>query len=229
MAGSARCLRNERINQMYMPPNSGGDFTPPPAGTHIAVCYRLIDLGTQIGEYKGERSVKRKIMLSWEIPDERTDEGKPFTISQRYTFSSHEKSALRKDLEAWRGMRFQESDFGPGGFDIKNVLGVGCMLSIIHTEKDGKTYSNISSLSKLPKGMKAPAPENDITYLSLEPGAFDRSVYEKLSDGIKQTIQKSPEWAALLGTTRYQHDDGPMATPDPSRDYERELDDPIPF
>ena len=33
-------------------------------------------------------------------------DGKPFLVRRRYTASLHEKSALRKDLESWRGRAF---------------------------------------------------------------------------------------------------------------------------
>jgi len=217
---------------MYMPPNNGGDFTPPPAGTHLAVCYRLIDLGTQLQEYQGQTKTQRKIMLSWELSEERMDDGKPFMVSQRYTYSSHEKSTLRQHLEAWRGARFKDSDFGVGGFDIRNILGKGCLLSIIHTEKDGKTYANISSLSKLPKGMTAPSPENEIVYLSLEPGEFKREVFEALSEGVKNIIRKSPEFALVAGGARPAYDDAPLPDNYPGDNgghHDASFDDPIPF
>ena len=34
---------------------SGGDFTPVPAGLHLARCYRIVDLGTQQTEYMAEQ------------------------------------------------------------------------------------------------------------------------------------------------------------------------------
>lgn len=213
---------------MYMPPNSGGDFTPPPAGTHLAVCYRLIDLGTQMQEYQGQTKTLRKIMLSWELPDERMEDGRPFTISQRYTYSSHEKATLRQHLEAWRGMRFKDSDFGPGGFDIKNILGKACLLSIVYTEKDGKSYANISSLSKLPKGMTASTPENPVVYLTLDPSEFKRDVFDGLSDGIKGVIKKSPEFALVANGGARTYDDPPLPDNYPAG-ADSGMDDEIPF
>ena len=138
---------------MHMPPNTGGgDFEPPPAGNHRAVCYRVIDLGTQQTEYQGQTKYQRKIMLSWELCDEimpaRGDFGpKPFSMSQRYTFSSHEKAVLRQHLESWRGVPFQDSDFGPGGFDIRNVLGKSCLLNVVHEIKNGKITQQIEDVA----------------------------------------------------------------------------------
>src|SRR5262245_51935946 len=111
------------------PKPTGGDFTPPPAGTHAAICYRLVDLGTQMGEYKGQPKEQHKIVVSWELVDENMDDGKPFSIHQRYTFSLHEKAKLRADLESWRGRTFTEEELN--AFDLENLLGKPCLVSIV--------------------------------------------------------------------------------------------------
>jgi len=84
---------------MKMPDAKGGDFELAPAGAQLAICIRLIDLGTQQTEFKGERKLQRKIMIGWELPFEKTKKGEPFIHYKRYTLSSHEKSTLRKHLE----------------------------------------------------------------------------------------------------------------------------------
>ena len=33
----------------------GGDYQPVPQGTHDATCYKIVDAGTSINEYQGER------------------------------------------------------------------------------------------------------------------------------------------------------------------------------
>ena len=56
--------------------NDGGDFTPAPAGNHIAICFGVVDLGTQHSEaftWKDKHvpaSDKPTIMLMWELPNE---------------------------------------------------------------------------------------------------------------------------------------------------------------
>ena len=212
---------------MYMPPNNGGgDFSPPPAGNHRAVCYRVIDLGTQKVEFQGDVKFQRKIMLTWELCDElMAAHGdypeRPYTIHQRYTFSSREKAVLRAHLESWRGKPFQESDFGPGGFNIKNVLGKSCLLNVVHEPKAGKIYANLKAVSALPKGMAPGQPSNGTVYLSLDRDEFNGLVFEGLSDSIKDTIRKSPEYQELM-----KEPDEPPAhvTEGPA-----ELNDDIPF
>lgn len=208
---------------MYLPPPSEGNFSPCPAGTHLALCYRVIDLGTQETTYQGETKTAHKVMLSWELPEERNEEGKPFVISKRYTWSTHEKSNLRKDLEGWRGMAFRESDFGPSGFNIKNVLGKACILGIVQESRDGKTYSNIASVGKPMKGMAIPTEtENTPVYLWIAPEIWDGNTFNSLSSGLQEVIRKSPEYRELL-----RHAEGNGGLPEQTGpDFH---DDDIPF
>lgn len=198
---------------MFLPKPEGGDFTPPPAGTHIATCYRVVDLGTQLVEFNGETKKQRKVMLSWELPDELMDDGRPFTINKRYTYSGHEKAQLRKDLESWRGAPFQDADFGPGGFDIRKVIGVPCLLSIVHeTNKMGKLFANITAVVKPPKGTARPALVNTPTTFSLD--EFDPHTFHDFPDWLKTVIMKSPEYA---DATRAIHNSAPPTADDDGR------------
>lgn len=199
----------------------GGDFEPAPAGSHIAVCVRVIDLGTQEVTFQGQTKQQHKVSIAWELPDERRDDGKPFLITNRYTLSMHEKSTLRKHLESWRGRAFSHEEIGPGGsFKPRNLLGVGCMLSIIHQERNGRTYANISSVSKMPKNMQTPAAENPLIYFSLKPDEFNEDQLGALSERMQETITASPEYRRLMDPDGAPVDDEPRH-PD--------LDDDIPF
>lgn len=208
---------------MYLPP-PGTDFVPPPAGTHLAVCCRVIDLGTQMSNFQGESKLAHKVMISWELPDEKMEDGRPYTISKRYTFSSHEKASLRRDLESWRGAKFQPEEIAK--FDIKKLLGVPCLLGVLHNSTDGKTYANIASVMKPPKGTPAPAPTNSPIYLSL--AEFDQVVFDMLSDGLKDTIRKAPEYNKIKQANGNAH---PEDNVDPGSYGARrpDLDDEIPF
>lgn len=202
-------------------PGEGGDYTPPPAGTFVGVCYRFIDLGTQQTEYQGQKKLARKVVISWELGEELMEDGKPFVISKRYTWSMHEKSTLRADLEGWRGKAFEPSDFGDDGFDTRKLLGVPCVLTITHDTNNGKTYANVMSVGKIMKGLQPKPLVNEQTYLSLEPGEFDKAVFEKLSDGLKKVIMASPEYAELIGK---------KPAPAPADSYAgHDPDDDIPF
>jgi hypothetical protein len=175
------------------------DFELTPSGSHVAICYRVIDLGTQLVEYKGESKKQHKIMLGWELPNELMttgdNQGKPFSIHKRYTFSSSDKSNLKRDLESWRGVPFNKEDYGR--FDIFRLIGVPCMIGIVHAESNGKTYANITSIMRVPKGMNVPAPINPPVQFNL--AEFNQDVFDSFSEGLRTTIAKSPEYAQAKG------------------------------
>lgn len=200
-------------------PKPEGDFTPPPPGNHPARCYRVVDLGTQQGSYMGKPKIQHKIMIGWELfCDEKLPDGRNFTISSRYTLSGSDRSMLRQHLEAWRGRAFGEDDWNT--FHIEKIIGQPCLLQVKHETKDGTTYSNIASVAGVPKGFPVPDLTNDTLFFSLGPKEYQKAAYEKLSDNLKLTVHKSPEWAVLNGNGHDHEQEAPV------RDA---MDDEIPF
>ena len=175
-------------------PTPASEFKPLSAGSHIATCFQVIDFGTQEDTYEGRTNVRRKVWLGFEVPGEQMSDGRNFVIGKEYSFSSSTKSTFRKHLEAWRGAPFKDSDFGDGGFDVKNLIGVGCMLSVQHNANGRATLGGIM---KLPSGMEASAPEKTV-YLSLEDG-FDADIYGSLQEWMQERIAQSPEYQAVAG------------------------------
>lgn len=186
-----------------------------PAGNHIARCYAMVQIGTiveQTGIYKGKES--HKIQLSWETPDERHDFGKgeqPFSISQEFTLSMHEKATLRKMLEGWRGKAFTDDEAKK--FDVTKLLTKPCMLSVIHkTSGTGNAYAQIASVSSLPKGFECPPQENKTTLLSFD--GFDRNVFDGLPEWLRKKIESSREYAAMLNPAHQVAGDEPSSNED---------------
>jgi hypothetical protein len=193
-------------------------YTPAPSGAFAAICISFIDMGTQETIY----GPKRQVRLRWELPTELMADGRPFTISQTYTWSMSAKSRLRGDLESWRGKAFEAKDFGKDGFDTRKLLGTPCLLNIIHVDRNSTTYANISSLSPIPKGMEKPTnPRNALVYLALTEEDFDAADLEDLPERMKQQIKSSPEYNFIVNGVKPEeakpaiHDDA--------------LDDSIPF
>lgn len=176
------------------------EFELAPADTHIGTCYRIIDLGTQQTPFKDERTGALKhqhqVRISWELNTPMSD-GRPFSITRRYTLSLHEKSTLCKDLEAWRGRPFTEEEVV--AFDLATILGTSCLIGVSHKSKEnGKMYANISSILRLPKGMTPPPLVNPKLCLILQPGEFNYDTFAKLSDSMRDTIRLSPEYAECV-------------------------------
>lgn len=184
-----------------LPAPNDREFSPVPAGAHMAICYRVIDLGTQETTWEGKTKQTHQVLVGWEIPEELMEDGRPFTIGQVYTWSMGEKAKLRAHLEAWRGKAFEDIDFRDpkeGGFDIRKIVGKPCMVTVMHSSKNGNTYANVAGVAKLPKSMLAPAaPQNEMAFLWLSADEFDRHAFDGLSEKLKLKIAKSPEYQAI--------------------------------
>ena len=185
-------------------------FQIAPAGTHLARLYRIIDLGTQMREYEGKVNMLRKAKFFWELHGEDangkpllTTEGKPLIQSKEYTMSLGEKANLRRDLEAWRGKAFTEDELR--GFNVSAVLGQFCMINISHRLKGDITYADLKGVSSVPSiYKKAGLPEGVNSTLLFSLDKFDEQAFDSLSDSIKDTIRKSPEYRALAQPTTSQ-------------------------
>ena len=116
------------------------------------------------------------------IKDGEQREG-PGVIGNFYTASMSKKANLRKILEGWRSKAFDEQQAAT--FDIASVLGKPCMISVSESTSDGTTYSNIASISPLPKGV--PAPKAELPLLLYHEG--DKSMFEKLPEWIRKKIE----------------------------------------
>ena len=174
-------------------------FKPVPPGSHLARCYRIIDLGTQKTTFNGESKFIKKVMFQFEVHSEdddgplKTDKGEPMSISKNYTLSLSEKAVLRADLEAWRGREFTREELQ--GFELKNVLGAWCLITVTRaTGNDGKEYTNITAVSPVPKAMKQnlPTPFNQVGIFYIDDP--DMEMFETLSERIRQKITETPEW-----------------------------------
>jgi hypothetical protein len=185
--------------------SGGGDFKRVPVGVYIGRCYSLIDLGTQKTEGQYGVKFQHKIRISWELFGE-DEQGNPLTInvdgvempmtiSKSYTVSLHEKAGLRKDLASWRGKDFTEEE--AAGFDVSRLIGAYCMLNITSSESNGKTYSNISSITPLPAALKnnKPSPVHSNVIFNLDDPDFE--VFGRFYEKLQATIKNSPEWAEL--------------------------------
>lgn len=197
--------------------SSAGSFQDPVAGTYPGVCIGVIDLGTQEGEYDGKKTLKRQLMLRFELHGEAvdsdgngymTDENgkldpmKPFVVSAWLTASFHEEATLRKYMESWRGAPYtqdQITDFEHEGFDWSLMLGVGCMVQM-GLNKKGKV--KIQGVTKLQKNIDKPLSVNPHIVVILDD--FDKTQYDLLPQGIRDIIAKSPEWKELNGTSAPQ-------------------------
>lgn len=184
---------------LFVSEKSGGsNFAPHPEGAFPARCIRIIDLGTQTKVFKGESNDLHQIMFVFESSELMPDgekKGQPFIISTKLTASLGQKATMRKLLESWRGKKFTELERKQ--FDLKNVLGKPCIIQVVHSlpNAQGNVYANIANIMSPMPGMTVAQAQNPPVFFSL--GAFDKAVYDGLSDRLKEQIALSPEYKAL--------------------------------
>ena len=211
--------------------DTGGSFTPCPAGNHVAICYSIIDLGTQHSDafvWEGKpiaASDRPQILMMWEIPAEIVEidgEQKPAVISKFYNAFFSDRATLRQHLEAWRGRQFSEEELM--GFNIMNVLGAPCMLNVVHDER-GK--AKIAGVAAMPKGMAVSKPTNPLVTIDLDD--FNQVSFDSLSEGIQNIIKKSPEYQKMFPPVQGFRDSPEDPNNMPGGEAPDFADDDIPF
>jgi hypothetical protein len=172
-----------------------------PSGNHVATCYQVIDLGTVEGQWEGKPTFKRKIRLSFELPNElrvfSEEKGnQPLVKHRDFTFSMHENSVLRPFIQSWIGKTMSDDDARK--FDFSSLCGMTGLLNIIHKNIDGNVYANINTMTPLMSGMSAPAPINPQVVIFLDNFEdFNWDGYNALPEWMQKDIAKSPEWGYL--------------------------------
>ena len=158
------------------------DFTPLPDGTYLGVCSMIVDLGDMYSEtYK---KLQRKVMIGWQLPEEPIEvNGKeePRVVTNRYTATLGESGNLYRDLIAWRGKPFTPEELA--AFDLKNIIGASCLLTVATSKTGEKTYTNVTGVAKLLKGM-------DKGELTGEPLLFN------LDTATLADVEALPQWIA---------------------------------
>lgn len=178
------------MGAMTFSAGGGGDFKRLEPGTHPAVCDMVVLMGYQPGSAQYPKP-KLKVYIRWQVPGERTDDDRPMVVGATLTASMNEKAQLRVLLEGWRGKKF--SDEEAEAFDVAKLIGQPCMVSVVEKESGGKTYSNVASVSKLPKGLPAPALEGDALVYWNRNDAADQQVFRKLPEWLQKKIDAQIE------------------------------------
>jgi hypothetical protein len=171
---------------MKFPSRQTSNFELCPAGTHVAICNAVVDLGlqTQRGQYGG---VKHEVYVRWELPDlpiTYTKDGKeltgPMSIGRSYTASMSEKANLRKLVEGWFAKKFP-SQTAADNFEFSSLLGKTCLLNVTHTEGE-RVYANVASASPLPASMKSNAKQ------------YNPSLHYSLDEPDEKAFSMLPNW-----------------------------------
>jgi hypothetical protein len=165
------------------------DYKPIPEGTHRAVPSAVVDLGLQ--DVFGAE--KPQLAFRFEFPDVRINREKngeqvsePKVKWQSYTNSLNIKANLRRDLESWRGKGFTKEELD--GFDVRNIIGHACQISIVHDNSGDRVKDKIRTISKLVGDEAKPVPELEIICYSQEEGEIEQ--WDLLPEWIREKISQ---------------------------------------
>ena len=170
------------------------------AGSYSARIYQMIQIGNVAG-FQGQ--IQNKVRIGFELPTElkvfKEENGEqPRVISQEYTLSFHEKSKLRKVIEACEpnALKIAEDGFLEE-FNIEALIGKECLITIAHkASKEGNQFAYIDSVTRLPKGMICPKAINTPVILSYD--NWNQEIFDKQPDFIKEKIKSSQEYQRMI-------------------------------
>src|SRR4030095_12242369 len=92
-----------------------------------------------------------------------------YDVARVYTLSLHERAALRKDLESWRGRKFTEQELS-AGFDLERLIGVNAQINVTHDlSDDGSLYANVTTVVPPVKGAAKLVPEDYVRAKDRQP------------------------------------------------------------
>jgi len=168
-------------------------------GTYFGRCYQMIELGTQTETFEEKEQTKKKVLLTFELPEETyeieledgTKETRIRTAQKEFALSMHKKANLRQFLQGWRGKDFTEEEAKK--FDITVLLGKFCNLSI---QSNKKGYPVIMSASPLKKSEKPIDAVHKNVLLEFD--NWNQKVFESLPEYIRKKIEKSPEHTEIV-------------------------------
>ena len=178
---------------------SGGQRKLPTVGEHKGVLISIIYMGTQPYKYAGEEKTRKRVRLTWELPEARAvfneEKGEqPFVVSKEYTFSFSDKANIRADLKAWRNAEFTPEELKV--FDIDSMLGEPCWVSVSNYEgSDGNKYAGVESLSKYRMGKIEP--EGEVFAFWLHEG-LDEERFNSFPEWMQEKIKRAPEYASAV-------------------------------
>ena len=185
------------------------EYPKPADGEYLAICNKLIDLGTHKNSYG---NMQASIVLGFEIHGENLisgesaymEDGKPFVVDSQFNpyFGTAQKASnFRKFLEGWRGKAFTPEELE--GFDIENLLGKACRLTLVtrKNEDGSEGYQNITDAKPVYKGAIIPAQANSSQVFILPSRApWNQEVFDKLPEFRRNKIKDSQEYREHFGS-----------------------------
>lgn len=171
-------------------------------GTHIGTVVQVLDLGEQVNIFAEEdnpNKTQRKVYITFEVADERLDDGRPLVIGQELTASLSTKSRLRPTIESLLGRPLVEADLADATQTLKSILGRSAFVEVEHvTTRKGTTFAKIKNVMKLSKGISVESPYNDLVFLDLDDeqaneiiSGLPKFIQAKIAGGVGRIVPNS--------------------------------------
>lgn len=177
------------MSLIFKATEDGGDFKRLPDGTYFGRLVQIFGLGVQVTKF--DDTPGYRLLLSFEVPSETTEDGRSMMISKEVKFSGHPKSNLHGIVVALLGKE-AGGDTMKKGLDFNELAGKQVMLTIGSTQTGNAT---IKSFAPTPDGTQVP--EATIPLLVVDPDELD-----------EETRKKTPAWILKKIDERQDKDTG---------------------
>lgn len=170
----------------------------PPVGNHPATLYKIIYIGTVDTEYQGQKKKSFKVSLTWELNNKTKvwkegEVAKPISVSQVYTYSLGDQSALKPIVEGIVGGLTPSQAID---FDLDDLLGKQSLLQINHGVSENGKPKQLLTTSQFPEGLTPPKGFNQNVLLSYE--KWDDEVFNGLPQWMKDEMMTTPEFKKMI-------------------------------
>lgn len=165
------------------------------AGTHSAVCTGVVDVGTQTSLFEGKTTFGRKLVCLFDVIDQVDPKsGKPLGIAHMFSATMHPRARLRREVENWIGTFADQG--AANDFDLSGLVGRQCQLIVKHTDNPVAPRVVVDTILPPLSNVITSLAVNDNVYFSLDKP--DLRVFEQLPGRIRNMIEASPEWRAIV-------------------------------
>ena len=172
-----------------------------PNGPYAAVCYGIAIVGTLEREFNGKKNKGLYIRLFFDIPGEHYEyenkDGETVSnthvVTHQITFTNSPKGNLLKLLNPWSNGVIDKEKIK--NFDVATMLGKTGMITITTKEsKNGKSYTNLTGITTIPKGMKVEKSVREKFIFDIN--EWDEEKFKMLPRWVMKIVAESEEFKA---------------------------------
>ncbi len=166
--------------------SSGGKVQITP-DVYLARIQHIVHIGLEKNTFPGAKQLfTDKIAVVFQIPDLRTSDNRPVTLTKTGASSLGEKSTLTKIVQAATGKT-------SGSIDLKDLLGAPVQLQVELTPTGSPKIANILKVATSQLKLVSPIEGETVLVLNKETAteAQKKAIPKWLADKLNETVEKS--------------------------------------